>query len=145
HLSSIITLPRIYTQNTGKSSTIFCTHPCPCRRSRSKASKFLARLKPFGITFEKSLTDLIKGIRLHSKESPEALSTFLNNAIQECKEELTTTDLEVKATAVLKLAYLEMYGYDMSWCNFHILEVMSSPKFQQKRIGYLAATQSFKN
>ena len=110
-----------------------------------QSSEVLARLKPFGITFEKSLTDLIKGIRLHLKESPEALLTFLNNAIQECKEELTTTDLEVKATAVLKLAYLEMYGYDMSWCNFHILEVMSSPKFQQKRIGYLAATQLFKN
>ncbi|QBM86405.1 Adaptin N terminal region [Metschnikowia aff. pulcherrima] len=110
-----------------------------------QSSEVLARLKPFGITFEKSLTDLIKGIRLHLKESPEALLTFLNNAIQECKDELTTTDLEVKATAVLKLAYLEMYGYDMSWCNFHILEVMSSPKFQQKRIGYLAATQLFKN
>ncbi|OBA24310.1 Adaptor protein complex AP-3 delta subunit [Metschnikowia bicuspidata var. bicuspidata NRRL YB-4993] len=110
-----------------------------------QSSEVLARLKPFGITFEKSLTDLIKGIRAHSKDSPEALSTFLANAIQECKEELVTTDLEVKATAVLKLAYLEMYGFDMSWCNFHILEVMSSLKFQQKRIGYLAATQSFKS
>ena len=46
--------------------------------------------------------------------------------------------------AILKLAYLEMYGFDMSWCNFQILEVMSSSKFQQKRIGYLAAIQSFK-
>lgn len=105
----------------------------------------LARLKPFGITFEKSLNDLIKGIRSHSKESPESLSDFLDVAIQECKDELTTTDLEVKATAVLKLAYLEMYGFEMTWCNFHILEVMSSGKFQQKRIGYLAAMQSFKN
>lgn len=110
-----------------------------------QSSEVLARLKPFGITFEKSLSDLIKGIRSHSKDSPESLLTFLDNAIQECKTELATTDLEVKATAVLKLAYLEMYGFDMSWCNFQILEVMSSSKFQQKRIGYLAATQSFKN
>ncbi|GEQ72334.1 hypothetical protein JCM33374_g6021 [Metschnikowia sp. JCM 33374] len=110
-----------------------------------QSSEVLARLKPFGISFEKSLTDLIKGIRAQSKDSPEALSAFLNKAIHECKDELTSTDLEVKATAVLKLAYLEMYGFDMSWCNFHILEVMSSPKFQQKRIGYLAATQSFKS
>ena len=65
-------------------------------------------------------------------------------AIQECRNELTTTDLETKAMAILKLAYLEMYGFDMSWCNFQILEVMSSSKFQQKRIGYLAAIQSFK-
>ncbi|KAK6200392.1 adaptin N terminal region-domain-containing protein [Scheffersomyces amazonensis] len=108
-------------------------------------SEVLARLKPFGISFEKSLNDLIKGIRSHSKESAESLSEFLDLAIQECKTELTTTDLETKAMAVLKLAYLEMYGFDMSWCNFQILEVMSSSRFQQKRIGYLAAIQSFKN
>lgn len=110
-----------------------------------QSSEVLTRLKPFGITFEKSLSDLIKGIRAHSKESPESLLAFLDTAIEECKTELATTGLEVKATAVLKLAYLEMYGFDMSWCNFRILEVMSSAKFQQKRIGYLASMQSFKN
>ncbi|KAG0638505.1 adaptin N terminal region-domain-containing protein [Tuber brumale] len=36
-----------------------------------------------------------------------------------------------------------MFGHDMSWASFHVLEVMSSPKFMQKRVGYLAATQSF--
>lgn len=108
-------------------------------------SDVLARLKPFGILFEKSLSDLIKGIRSHLKELPESLQKFLDAAILECKNELTTTDLETKAMAVLKLSYLEMYGFDMSWCNFQILEVMSSSKFQQKRIGYLAAIQSFKN
>ena len=97
-------------------------------------SEVLARLKPFGILFEKSLNDLIKGIRAHTKESPESLGNFLDVAIQECRNELTTTDLETKAMAILKLAYLEMYGFDMSWCNFQILEVMSSSKFQQKRI-----------
>lgn len=108
-------------------------------------SEVLARLKPFGITFEKSLADLIKGIRSHSKISPDSLSAFLDSAIQECKSELSTTDMETKAMAILKLTYLEMYGFDMSWCNFQILEVMSSSKVQQKRIGYLAAMQSFKN
>mgnify|MGYP001024567277 CR=1 FL=1 len=105
----------------------------------------LARLKPFGILFEKSLNDLIKGIRAHAKDSPESLATFLDGAIAECQTELKSTDLETKAMAVLKLCYLEMYGFDMSSCNFQILEVMSSSKFQQKRIGYLAAIQSFKN
>lgn len=108
-------------------------------------SEVLARLKPFGILFEKSLTDLIKGIRSHSKESPESLLQFFDTAIVECKNELATSDLETKAMAVLKLTYLEMYGFDMSWSNFQILEVMASSKFQQKRIGYLAVIQSFKN
>jgi AP-3 complex subunit delta-1 len=49
-----------------------------------------------------------------------------------------------KAIALLKLIYLEMFGYDMSWASFHVLEVMSSPKYLQKRVGYLAAAQSFR-
>lgn len=84
-------------------------------------------------------------MRTYSKESPEQLMVFLENAIVECKNELATTDLETKAMAVLKLAYLEMYGFDMSWCNFQVLEVMLSSKFQQKRIGYLGAIQLFRN
>lgn len=36
-----------------------------------------------------------------------------------------------------------MIGYDISWAGFNIIEVMSSPKFTCKRIGYLAASQCF--
>jgi AP-3 complex subunit delta-1 len=36
-----------------------------------------------------------------------------------------------------------MLGYDMSWASFHVVEVMSSPKYHLKAVGYLAATQSF--
>ncbi|KAJ9148408.1 AP-3 complex subunit delta [Pleurostoma richardsiae] len=52
--------------------------------------------------------------------------------------------MDVKATALLKLIYLEMVGHDMSWASFHVLEVMSSPKYHQKRVGYLGAVQSFR-
>lgn len=38
---------------------------------------------------------------------------------------------------------LQMLGYDISWAIFNIIEVMSSNKFTHKRIGYLAASQSF--
>lgn len=51
---------------------------------------------------------------------------------------------DLKATALLKLIYLEMLGYDMSWASFHVLEVMSSAKYHQKRVGYLGAVQSFR-
>jgi len=37
-----------------------------------------------------------------------------------------------------------MFGHDMSWASFHVLEVMSSPKYHQKRVGYLGAVQSFR-
>lgn len=52
--------------------------------------------------------------------------------------------VDLKATALLKLIYLEMVGHDMSWASFHVLEVMSSPKYHQKRVGYLGAVQSFR-
>ena len=52
--------------------------------------------------------------------------------------------LDIKATALLKLVYLEMFGHDMSWAAFHVLEVMSSTKYLQKRVGYLGAVQSFR-
>ncbi|KAI1905584.1 AP-3 complex subunit delta [Ophidiomyces ophidiicola] len=51
--------------------------------------------------------------------------------------------MDKKATALLKLIYLEMFGYDMSWAAFHVLEVMSSQKYLEKRVGYLGAAQSF--
>jgi AP-3 complex subunit delta-1 len=36
-----------------------------------------------------------------------------------------------------------MLGYDTSWASFNVIEVMSQPRFTSKRIGYLAASQSF--
>lgn len=44
---------------------------------------------------------------------------------------------------VIPIFQLEMLGYDISWAAFNIIEVMSSSKFTFKRIGYLAASQSF--
>ena len=52
---------------------------------------------------------------------------------------------DLKATALLKLIYLEMFGHDMSWASFHVLEVMSSAKYLRKRVGYLGAVQSFRS
>jgi AP-3 complex subunit delta-1 len=37
-----------------------------------------------------------------------------------------------------------MFGHDMSWASFNVLEVMSSTSFLEKRTGYLAAIQSFR-
>lgn len=46
-------------------------------------------------------------------------------------------------TGSIILLQLQMLGYDISWSIFNIIEVMSSTKFTYKRIGYLAASQSF--
>ncbi|ORX47714.1 hypothetical protein DM01DRAFT_1338939 [Hesseltinella vesiculosa] len=89
--------------------------------------------------FEKSLTDLIRGIRANKKNEQK----YITVCLQEIRNEVKSNDIDIKSMAVAKLTYLQMLGYDMSWASFHIVEVMSSPRFMSKRTGYLAATQSF--
>src|ERR1700761_3575581 len=90
--------------------------------------------------FEKSLYDLIRGLRHHKGDERR----YIEESIRECRKEIKGQDMNLKATALLKLTYLEMFGHDMSWASFNVLEVMSSQKYLQKRVGYLAAVQSFR-
>lgn len=90
--------------------------------------------------FEKSLVDLIRGLRSHKGDEAE----YIQSALKECRSEIRSQDMDVKATALLKLIYLEMFGYDMTWAAFNVLEVMSSAKHPQKRVGYLGAVQSIR-
>ncbi|EPY50315.1 AP-3 adaptor complex subunit Apl5 [Schizosaccharomyces cryophilus OY26] len=92
------------------------------------------------MVFEKSLNDLIKGIRSHRDDE----DSYVNSCLLECRKEVSSQDAEIKAEAALKLAYLEMFGNDVSWASFQIIEVMASSQLSQKQRGYLAAVQSFK-
>ncbi|CAG5081344.1 Similar to Ap3d1: AP-3 complex subunit delta-1 (Mus musculus) [Cotesia congregata] len=89
--------------------------------------------------FDKNLTDLVRGIRNNKNNEAK----YITQCIEEIKQELRQDNVAVKANAVAKLTYLQMLGYDISWAGFNIIEVMSSGKFTYKRIGYLAASQSF--
>ncbi|KAI0005534.1 adaptin N terminal region-domain-containing protein [Russula compacta] len=89
--------------------------------------------------WERTLQDLIRGLRANKKDE----ARFIAQAVDEIRQEVKSKDMELKAGAVLKLTYLEMLGYDMSWASFHVVEVMSSPKYHLKAVGYLAATLSF--
>ncbi|XP_034841147.1 AP-3 complex subunit delta isoform X1 [Maniola hyperantus] len=89
--------------------------------------------------FDKNLTDLVRGIR-NNKDNE---AKYIAQCMEEIKIELRQDNIGVKANAVAKLTYLQMLGYDISWAIFNIIEVMSSNKFTYKRIGYLAASQSF--
>ncbi|XP_010500417.1 PREDICTED: AP-3 complex subunit delta-like [Camelina sativa] len=90
--------------------------------------------------FQRSLEDLIKGFRLQLLGE----SNFISRALEEIRREIKVTDLSTKSTALHKLSYLAaLHGVDMSWAAFHAVEVVSSPRFQHKRIGYQAITQSF--
>jgi AP-3 complex subunit delta-1 len=90
--------------------------------------------------FEKDIYQLIRGLRAHKGGERE----YIQESLKECRKEVRGQDMDQKATALLKLVYLEMFGHDMSWASFNVLEVMSSPKYLQKRVGYLAAVQTFR-
>ena len=93
--------------------------------------------------FEKTLPDMIKGIRAN----PGGEAAFIATCITECRKELTEASgvpgASVRQNAVLKLIYLQSLGHDVSWAAFHIVDVMASPRFRGKRIGFLAASQTF--
>lgn len=89
--------------------------------------------------WERTLKDLIRGLRANKKDE----SRFIAQAVDEIRREIKSKDMELKAGAVLKLTYLDMLGYDMSWASFNVVEVMSSARFHLKSVGYLAAVQSF--
>lgn len=90
--------------------------------------------------FQRTLDDLIKGLRLQLIGE----SAFISKAMDEIRREIKSTDPQTKSTALQKLSYLSsLHGIDMNWAAFHVVEVMSSSRFAQKKIGYLAASQSF--
>ncbi|KIJ07920.1 hypothetical protein PAXINDRAFT_139610 [Paxillus involutus ATCC 200175] len=89
--------------------------------------------------WERTLQDLIRGLRANKNDEVK----FISQANEEIRREIKSKDMELKAGAVMKLTYLDMLGYDMSWASFHVIEVMSSPKIHLKTVGYLAAVQSF--
>ncbi|KZO94105.1 Adaptor protein complex AP-3 delta subunit [Calocera viscosa TUFC12733] len=89
--------------------------------------------------WERTLQDLIRGLRANKGDE----NKFVQKAIDEIRVEVKGKDMQLKAAAVLKLTYLDMLGYDMSWASFYVVEVMSSPRYHLKNIGHLAACQSF--
>jgi len=91
------------------------------------------------MVFEKTLTDLVKGIRASKRDT----ALYISSCIAEIKSEINSTDPHTKANALQKLTFLQMMGYNMSWASFATIEVMSSARFAHKRIGYLAASQAF--
>jgi len=91
------------------------------------------------MVFEKTLQDVVKGIRASKRDTV----LYISQCIAEIKTEINSSDMYVKANALQKLTFLHMMGYSMSWASFATIEVMSSPRFAQKRIGYIAASQGF--
>lgn len=91
--------------------------------------------------FNRTPIDVIKSLRRGQTDRTSLLTTVFS----ELKEEVKSPDFAVKANAVKKLFVLSSEGYDMEWASFHILELMSSKVFAQKRTGLICASQCFRS
>ncbi|TIC17509.1 ARM repeat-containing protein [Wallemia mellicola] len=89
--------------------------------------------------FIQQLSGFIKGLRANKDDERK----FIESVLDEIKVEIRNSDIDIKSTAILKLTYIEMLGFDISWSAFPIIETASSSKAHLKAIGYLAANQSF--
>ena len=102
--------------------------------------------------FERTLQDLIRGLRAHKASSKAQEDAFLAEAMEEIKEELKGKDMALKAEGILKVCYVSlvliapgltadrllqlMMLYPTpppAGFAFHVVEVMSSPRYHLKR------------
>ncbi|CAA7408416.1 unnamed protein product [Spirodela intermedia] len=95
--------------------------------------------------FQRTLDDLIKSLRsataISGADSP---SLVLSRAVDDIRREIRASDQTTKAIALQKLTYIcALHGVDISWAAFHPLELLPSPIFLHKKLGYLAASLSF--
>nr|KIR46969.1 AP-3 complex subunit delta-1 [Cryptococcus bacillisporus CA1280] len=95
--------------------------------------------------FERTLQDLIRGLRSHKGASKAQEDAFIAEAMTEIRDELKGKDMALKAEAIIKMCYLMML-YPIAppaGFAFHVVEVMSSPRYHLKQLGYLAAPMAF--
>ncbi|KAH3732797.1 delta adaptin [Pelomyxa schiedti] len=89
--------------------------------------------------FANNLSDMVRGIRANKKNEGK----YISDQMQVIKDELRSDQMSRKATALQKLTYLQMLGYDITFSSFNVVEVLSSNKYWLKRIAYTCAAQSF--
>ena len=81
--------------------------------------------------FQKSLKDMITGIRANK----DAQREFINKCLSDIRAEVVSSDIRTKAVAIEKATYLHSLGYSMHWASFHVVELMSTTNVKYKRVG----------
>jgi AP-3 complex subunit delta-1 len=56
--------------------------------------------------WERTLQDLIRGLRAHKTSSQAELDAFLAEAVDEIRQELRGRDMDLKAEGVVKMCYV---------------------------------------
>lgn len=93
--------------------------------------------------FNTTLQDLIRGY-LNARSHGTDME-YINNVISKLQEECGRNSNEQNVTVVQKLIFLNLIGFDTTWGNFTVLEVMTLDDYSAKRIAYTAAAQMWNN
>lgn len=87
----------------------------------------------------RNLNDLIRNY-LNAKANGTE-EQYMVNIISSIQEEARTYTNEENANTVQQMVFINMLGYDTTWGDFTVLEVMTLEDYSAKRIAYTAAAQ----
>jgi len=105
----------------------------------------LFRIQTTSLTME-TATSGVTMLAKQFKAIPESNMSFDTKSFLNAfavKIATSVVDPNLLVEGILKLLYLHMLGYSMQWAAFNVIELMASPRFRGRRIGYLAASLSF--
>ena len=75
---------------------------CSLILERHPPANYLLPLKSLALMWERTLQDLVRGLRANKKDEAK----FIAKAVDEIRQEIKSDDMELKAGAVLKLTYV---------------------------------------
>lgn len=82
------------------------------------------------VMFERTLADLIRGLRASSKKDEPA---FIAKAVDEIRTEVKSKDMELKAAAILKLVYV---GCITTFGTLEFCSILNSVPYALSRPAY---------
>jgi hypothetical protein len=89
--------------------------------------------------FTRSLSDIIRIYLALQKDSNP--SDYVIAVFQDCQRLASSNRVEDNVSIVQQLIFFDLLGFDTSWANFMVVEVMALEDFSSKRIAYTAAAQ----
>ena len=82
-----------------------------------------------------------KYLELKQKSDSTALFEFVSNLLAQMQQDIQNNDNDAKTDVIQKLVFVSNLGFDCTWADFAILDVLSMENYSAKRIAYTAASQ----
>jgi len=91
------------------------------------------------VTSTPKLVDTVRSYYISRKNGTERV--YVINLNQKIKEVMKSNRIDSKCESVRELVFLNLLGYDTSWADMDVLDVMAEGDFSAKKVAYTAAGQ----